>query len=275
MKHIRFITVLRFGSIQVLLTLMIASGLSAGQAVNDRHPHGDPPYLLEEGWTPLLNGEDLDGWQLQHPERGGWGATAAVFWGGPEDPKTLKGVPTPGDRIVNTMDDLVTVPSNLYTEETFGDTELYLEFMLAEGSNSGAYLHGLYEIQIYDSFGRTPSSPTAICGAVYSYIPVNDQYLGGVAPRVRAERPIGQWQSFHIWFQAPRFDANGNKTANAKFLRVIHNGVLIHENVEREGPTQAAMKIPEAPENPLMLQGDHQQIAYRNIYIRPLRPLSD
>jgi hypothetical protein len=275
MKPIRIMTVLVLASIPVLLTLPGVSGFSAGQVVNDGHAHGDPPYLLEEGWTPLLNGKDLGGWKLQNPERGGWGTTAAVFWGGPEAPKILKGVPMPGDRIVNTMNDLVPAPSNIYTEEKFGDSELYLEFMLGEGSNSGAYLHGLYEIQIYDSFGKTPSSQTAICGAVYSYIPVNDQYIGGVGPRVRAERPIGQWQSFHIWFQAPRFDSDGNKIANARFLRVVHNGVLIHENVEREGPTQAAMKIAEAAENPLMLQGDHQQIAYRNIYIRPLRPMSE
>jgi hypothetical protein len=273
-KHIRIITILGFGSILALMTLMVVSGFSVTQVVNDGHPHGDPPFLLEEGWTPLLNGKDLDGWKLQNPERGGWGTTTSIFWGGPENPKILKGIPKPGDRIVNTMNDLKPVPSNIYTEEKFGDCELYLEFMLGEGSNSGAYLQGLYEIQIYDSFGKTPSSQTAICGAVYSYIPVNDQYLGGVGPRVRAERPIGQWQSYHIWFQAPRFDSDGNKISNAKFLRVLHNGVLIHENVEREGPTQAAMKIPEAPENPLMLQGDHQQIAFRNIYIRPLRPLA-
>ena len=109
---------------------------------------------------------------------------------------------------------------------------------------------------------------------IYSYVPVGDIYRGGVAPRVRAERPPGQWQSYHVWFQAPRFDDAGNKVANAKFLRVLHNGVLIHENVEREGPTQAPLKIPEAAENPLMLQGDHEQIAYRNIYVRPLRPVS-
>lgn len=266
---------LRFGWIPVAMTLAVVAGLPGSQAVvNDGQHHGDPPFLLEEGWRPLLNGRSLDGWTLQNPERGGWVATAGVFWGGPDDPKLLKGLPRPGDRIVNTLTDLKPVPSNIVTAETFGDAELYLEFLVAEGSNSGVYLHGLYEVQIYDSFGKTPSSPTAVCGAIYNYIPVNDTYVGGVGPRVRAERPIGQWQSFHIWFQAPRFDAAGRKTANARFLRVLHNGVLIHEDVEREGPTQAAMKIPEAALNPLMLQGDHTQIAYRNVYIRPLRPLA-
>ena len=239
--------------------------------VNDGKPHGDPPYLLEDGWTPLLNGEDLDGWQYRNPERGGWGTTRGVSWGGPDNPRQLTGRPEPGDRIVNTVTNFKPVPSDLLTTEKSGDVELYLEFMVSDRSNSGVYLHGLYEVQIWDSFGRDQSSIADICGTIYDYERrVNDKYVGGVAPRVRAERPTGQWQSFHIWFQAPRFDAEGEKIANAKFLRVLHNGVLIHENVEREGPTRACMDIPEAPENPLMLQGDHGPIAYRNIYIRPL-----
>ena len=89
---------------------------------------------------------------------------------------------------------------------------------------------------------------------------------------MRADRPPGQWQSFHYWFQAPRFDALGKKIANAKFIRILHNGQLIHENVERLGPTVATLNIPEAPTNPLGLQGDHGAVAFRNIYIRPLRP---
>jgi Domain of Unknown Function (DUF1080) len=262
------------GFVVVSLAFGAGAGLSGGQVIADGQNHGDPPYLLESGWKPLLDGKTLSGWKLQTPERGGWGSTSGVFWGGPDNPKLLKGISSPGDRILNTMTDLKPVPSNIFTAETFGDTELYLEFMVSEGSNSGVYMQGLYEVQVYDSFGKTPASPTAICGAIYNYVPVNNTYVGGVAPRVRAERPIGQWQSYRIWFQAPRFDAAGKKTANAKFLRVLHNGVLIHENVEREGPTQAAMKIPEAAANPLMLQGDHTQIAYRNIYIRPLRLVS-
>jgi hypothetical protein len=90
---------------------------------------------------------------------------------------------------------------------------------------------------------------------------------------VRADRPPGQWQSFQYWFQAPRFDASGKRIAPARFLRILHNGQLIHESVERLGPTVASMKIPEAPMNPIMLQGDHGAVAFRNIYVRPLRAL--
>jgi len=94
-------------------------------------------------------------------------------------------------------------------------------------------------------------------------------------PHERADRPPGQWQSLHYWFQAPRFDASGKKIAPAKFLRILHNGQLIHESVPRLGPTIASMDIPEASRNPLMLQGDHGAVAFRNIYIRPLRALPD
>jgi hypothetical protein len=274
MKLSRSLARFAFVPTVLVLGLVIAVAPLCGQvSVQDGQAHGDPPFLLETGWTPLLNGKNLDGWKLQNPERGGWGTTAAVFWGGPADPKLLKGDPGPGDRILNTMTDLKPLPSNIFTADAFGDQELYLEFMVAQGSNSGVYLHGLYEIQIYASYGTNPTSPGAICGTLYNYVPVNNTYIGAVPPLVRAERPIGLWQTLQVWFQAPRFDAAGKKTSNAKFLRVLLNGVLIQENIEREGPTQAAMKIPEAAKNPLMLQGDHTQIAYRNIYVRPLRPL--
>ena len=64
----------------LLLYLAGLAVVEQDQAVNDGHHHGDPPFLLEEGWEPLLNGETLDGWALQDPDRGGWGTTSAVFW---------------------------------------------------------------------------------------------------------------------------------------------------------------------------------------------------
>jgi hypothetical protein len=68
-------------------------------------------------------------------------------------------------------------------------------------------------------------------------------------------------------------NANGKKIENARFLRVLHNGLAVQENVEVDGPTRSHMPIAEAPLNPLMLQGDHGPVAYRNIYVRPLRPI--
>ncbi|MFC1551301.1 DUF1080 domain-containing protein [Candidatus Latescibacterota bacterium] len=274
-----------------LLSLIICAAILFSPAVsadfppvNDGNFHGDPPYLLEDGWTQLLNGTNLDGWEYMEPEKGEWAVTGGVYWGGAGNPEQLTAVPGPGDRMYNTASGTNSA-SNIFTTQKFGDLELYVEFMIAGNSNSGVYVHGLYEFQIWDSFGKDLSDQiTDICGAAYNYEFTEDQmnairakgerprYAGGIAPLVRADRPAGQWQSFHIWFRAPRFDSSGNKTANAAFLRVLHNGVLIHETVERTGPTRAPMKIKEAAKNPIMLQGDHGAIAFRNIYIRPLRP---
>ena len=80
-------------------------------------------------------------------------------------------------------------------------------------------------------------------------------------------RPPGEWQTYDVEFRAPRFDENGRKTANATFVSVVWNGELVHENVEVDGPTRASMLNDEAPEGPLMLQGDHGPVAYRNIRI--------
>lgn len=233
---------------------------------------GDPPFLLESGWIPLLNGKNMDGWEyVPNTGKGGWTATPAVSWDETDASAPLKGAYVSGDRIVNTIEAPEKVASDLVSTREFGDVEIYLEFLVAGTTNSGVYVHGLYEIQIVNSFGKdAPASVGSICGSVYDYAEeVNGQYVDGVAPLVRAERPPGQWQSFHILFKAPRFDKEGKKISNAKFVRVLQNGVVIHENVERKASTRASMNIPEASENPLMLQGNHGTIAYRNIYIRP------
>ena len=245
---------------------------------NDGSDHGDPPFLTQSGWKPLLNGRNLDGWNLVDPtKKGKWLVTSAVVWGGVNDPTSLVGVPnSPGDRIVNTDVDPSGNASNIYTTEKFGDVEVYVEFMVAAHSNSGFFMAGLYETQIWDSWGFVPRLATDQCGAMYHYNggPINGED-GGITPKARADRPPGQWQSFHYWFQAPRFDASGKKIANAKFLRILHNGQIIHENVERLGRTVATLNIPEAPTNPIGLQGDHGAVAFRNIYVRPLQPFSD
>ena len=87
-----------------------------------------------------------------------------------------------------------------------------------------------------------------------------------------SRRP-GEWQSYQIWFRGPRFDPGGKKIENARFIRVLYNGLSVQNNVEVEGGTRAHMEIPEAARNPIMLQGDHGPVAYRNIYIRPMRPI--
>ncbi len=258
---------------RILFALAAAFSLAAlppqRPQLNDGEAHGDPPFLLEDGWTPLLNGRDLTGWHPQEGRRSEWYTTQGVRWERLLAPTLLSGIPEPGDRIVNGPRGRT---ANLVTDQKFGDVELYLEFMLAKGSNSGVYLHGLYEVQIFDSWDSTEPLTSSDCGGIYHRW-IDNHGVGGSAPSRNACRRPGQWQSYHIWFRAPRFDAGGRKIENARFIRVLHNGLSIQRDVEVEGPTRAHMSIPEAPRNPIMLQGDHGPVAYRNIYVRPLRPI--
>lgn len=257
----------------LLLIVLLASRLSAqqGRQFNDGELHGDAPYLLEEGWTPLLNGKDLSGWRGQSTGENQWLTTTGILWERLLGPTRLQPVPrtAPGGTMLNGPNGRTV---NLVTEQKFGDIELYLEFMIAKGSNSGVYLHGLYEVQVFDSWDSTEPMTTSDCGAIYHRW-ISNQGVGGSAPSRNAARRPGEWQSFYIWFRAPRFDATGKKIENARFIRVVHNGLSVQTNVEVAGPTRAAMEQAEAALNPIMLQGDHGPVAYRNIYVRPLREI--
>jgi hypothetical protein len=256
-----------------LFYLFLITALSAVAQVrpelNDGDAHGDAPYLLEDGWTPLLNGKDVSGWHGRTAAKNEWFTTRGVRWERLLAPTRLFGIPEPAGTILNGPNGRTV---DLVTDQKFGDLELYLEFMIPKGSNSGVYLHGLYEIQVFDSWGSSEPVTSSDCGGVYHRW-INNRGVGGSAPSRNASRRPGEWQSFQIWFRAPRFDASGRKTENARFIRVLHNGLSVQNNVEVDGPTRAAMDIPEAPMNPLMLQGDHGPVAYRNIYVHALRPI--
>jgi hypothetical protein len=157
---------------------------------------------------------------------------------------------------------------HLFTKMEHGDIDLELEFMMDKGSNSGVYLQGRYEIQLFDSWGvATPTSSD--CGAIYQRWdesrPEGRKGYEGHPPAQNVSKAPGLWQHYRIVFQAPRFNASGEKIANARFIKVIHNGVTIHENVEVTGPTRSAGFTDEKPTGPLMIQGDHGPVAIRNI----------
>ncbi len=260
----------------IILVLACVLPLAAQQQqsrpeLNDGEMHGDPPFLLESGWTPLLNGKDVSGWHGQSSGENQWFATTGILWERLLGPTRLRAVPgpAPGGTILNGQNGRTV---NLVTDQKFGDVELYLEYMVSKGSNSGVYLHGLYEVQVFDSWGSTEPMTTSDGGAIYHRW-INNQGVGGSPPSRNASRRPGEWQSLSIWFRAPRFNATGAKIENAKFIRVAHNGLSIQNDVEVEGPTRAAMDTPEAPTGPIMLQGDHGPVAYRNIYVRPLREI--
>jgi len=258
--------------LSVLLSASLAVCPASGQKrpeLNDGEAHGDPPFLLEDGWRPLLNGRDLSGWHGQDNKPHEWFTTRGVRWERLLSPTRLIGIPEPAGAILNGPQGRT---ANLVTDEKFADLELYLEFMVSKGSNSGVYLHGLYEIQVFDSYASSMPMKTSDCGGVYHRW-IDGKGVGGSPPAENASRRPGEWQSFQIWFRAPRFDAAGKKTENARFIRVLHNGLQVQENVEVDGPTRAHMNIPEAATNPLMLQGDHGPVAYKNIYVHELRPI--
>jgi hypothetical protein len=148
---------------------------------------------------------------------------------------------------------------DIYTTEKFGDCTVKVEFLILRGGNSGVYLMGEYEVQISDIFGRpaTRQLGQGDMGAIYS----------AAAPTRNAASMPGTWQSFEIEFVAPRFDAAGNKTSNALFKRVVLNGILVQENVEVQGSTGGGLTGREHATGPLMFQGDHGPVAFRNVEI--------
>ncbi len=157
---------------------------------------------------------------------------------------------------------------DIMTVVEHGDMDLELDYMLAKGSNSGVYLQGRYELQLFDSWGVKALS-VHDNGAIYERWddtkPDGRKGYEGTAARQNVSRAPGLWQHLKIAFQAPRFDASGQKIANARMLRVELNGVLIHENVELTGPTRGPLAENEVPRGPLLLQGDHGPVAFRNI----------
>lgn len=157
---------------------------------------------------------------------------------------------------------------HLVSKKHFGDIEAHIEFMIPKKSNSGVYFMGRYEIQIQDSWGNKKLD-CHDCSGIYQRWDENREPKGyeGHPPRVNASLPAGQWQSLDAVFIAPRFDRNGKKIANARFEKVVHNGIVVHENVELTGPTRASLYDDEKPTGPLFLQGDHGSVAYRNIRV--------
>jgi sugar phosphate isomerase/epimerase len=213
-----------------------------------------------------LTGSDLSAWR---DPTGQWQVVGEAF----TDPANEKMLGTkPGTEVVVNGPEGRT--SNLLSKNEFGDINAHIEFMVSKDSNSGIYFMGRYEIQIYDSWRKESEYPGIECGGIYQRWDENREPKGfeGHSPRVNASRPPGQWQTFDVIFRVPRFDETGQKIKNARFEKVMHNGIIVHEDVELTGPTRAGTYNDEKPTGPLMLQGDHGPVAYRNIRIAGLNP---
>jgi hypothetical protein len=220
-----------------LITTFLAAAATAG----------DSPF----------NGKDTSGWEVKKRD----GHSSAWTVGAPAPDSANQGilaVKPGGDALVNA------VPGHgkgidIHSTATWGDARIELEVMVPKGSNSGIYVMGEYEVQVFDSFGKTDPGPGDM-GGIY----------GASAPRLNASTAPGSWQKYVIDFQAPRFDASGKKTANARFLKIELNGKVIHENIEVAGPTPGGLSGKEAPTGPILFQGDHGPVAYRAIKVSEL-----
>lgn len=161
---------------------------------------------------------------------------------------------------------------DLVTRQQFGDVEVHLEFLIPKNSNSGIKLMGHYEIQIFDSHGKDKLTGSD-CGGIYPRAELTPKYHhidDGIAPTANACKPAGEWQTLDIAFRAPRFDADGKKTAHAKFVKVLLNGETVQDNVAVEYPTGHAWHNKEVPVGPILLQADHGPVAFRKVRVRPL-----
>ena len=203
-----------------------------------------------------FNGRDLNAWQFKGDKsKSKWVVGIAEM--STENPKLLTAKKGVGEMINTAREHRDSV--DIYSKAKFGDCRIELEVMVPKGSNSGIYVMGEYEVQVLDSYGREKMGWSDM-GAIY----------GAAVPSINACKKPGEWQKYVIEFLAPRFDVAGEKIANAKFVKVELNGRVLHENLEMPGPTPAGVTGTESPTGPIMFQGDHGPVAYRNIRIVPL-----
>lgn len=159
---------------------------------------------------------------------------------------------------------------SIQTKEQFADFQLHIEFATpakVEGNgqgrgNSGILMNGIYEVQVLDSYNN-PTYPDGQAGGLYGQTP----------PLVNASKPPGEWQSYDIIFESPRWDKDGKLEKKAA-VTVIHNGVVLHHRREYQGNTphkrNGDYSKPHAPEMFIQLQDHNNPMRFRNIWIRSI-----
>jgi 3-keto-disaccharide hydrolase len=208
---------------------------------------GEPSTQDHAGKPPsdavvLFNGKDLSNWESVKGGEAKWKVGDGYF----------EVAPGTGD---------------IQTKQGYGDCQLHVEWAAPDPphgkdqdrGNSGVFLHGLYEIQVLDSF-ESPTYADGQAAAVYGQFP----------PLVNACRPPGQWQTYDIVFHGARFDAAGVLLRRAT-VTVIQNGVLVQDHVKIMGSTAHMQRPPYAatPEKlPLRLQDHNHPVRYRNLWLR-------
>ena len=162
---------------------------------------------------------------------------------------------------------MIAANKNLQTKDTFRDFQMHIEWRIPadrevdgqKGGNSGIFLMDLYEVQILACY-ENKSYPDGQAGGMYGQYP----------PLVNASRPKGEWNSYDLVFKAPRYE--GEKMVEPAKLTLFHNGVLLHNAKEYQGPTQhkklASYPATHPERGPIRLQWHRDPVEYRNIWIR-------
>ncbi|MER3414917.1 MAG: DUF1080 domain-containing protein [Gemmataceae bacterium] len=160
----------------------------------------------------------------------------------------------------------------LRTKQSFGDCQLHLEFATpteimgrgqGRGNNGVGFMDARYEVQILDSW-ENPTYLDGMCAAIYKQRP----------PMINAARPPGQWQTYDIVFEAPRF--RDGQLQRPAYVTVFWNGVLAHNHVQLLGDTphdRPPNYKPHPEKLPLALMYHGNPVRFRNIWIRELREL--
>ncbi len=215
---------------------------------------GDPPSDA----IVLFDGKDLSQWTS---------ATLGVPGNLGASGYSVQSAPAPW-KVENGYFEIVPGTGAIATKQHFGTIQLHLEWAAPspprgtsqDRGNSGVFLMGLYEVQVLDSY-RSPTYADGQAGAIYGQWP----------PLVNATRPPGEWQSYDIVFEAPKFE--GNRLITPAYVTVFLNGVVLHNRKEEMGPTvyrELAKYRPGPAEGPIILQDHNHPVRYRNIWVRRL-----
>jgi Domain of Unknown Function (DUF1080) len=253
-----------------LVGSFVADGGSARPIARINFSDGKMSFSIPPQWEQdnnelifeaLLQGDSLIGTMVAaNGKKYNWTAhrapklkrTAPVVWGKPIslfNGKNLEGWHASGENQWKAVGGVLTSArsgSNLISDKVFTDFKLHVEFRYPKGSNSGVYLRGRYEVQVEDSKGREPQKD--LLGGVYGFI----------APTEMMAKAAGEWQSFDI-------------TLTGRMITLMVNGKTVICNQEIPGITGGALNSREAEPGPIMFQGDHGPIEYRNIVITPAK----
>jgi hypothetical protein len=226
-----------------LLASVITLGFCSSGIAEEQEPKVIDPGPPPSDAIVLFDGRDLSQWQNDKGEPPRWKV---------EDGSMI-----------------VTRTGSISTRRSFGDCQLHVEWAApaeVTGSaqargNSGIIFQGRYEIQVLDSYNnKTYFNGQA--GSVYSEH----------SPLVNASRKPGEWQVYDIIYHGPRFDGDGKLLKPGTFT-ILHNGVLVQDHVEIQGPTAQKPPhkyVPHPPREPLRLQDHKSPVRYRNIWLREL-----